>query len=290
MRPFSFESPKTLSEALEIIGNSNGDSKLLAGGSDLIDQLRNGRKHASVVIDIKNIPEMKRLEYVEGEGLHVGAGVSCTDTANYEPTAKYFPSVRESCLLIGSTQIQNRASMAGNVCNAAPSGDTIPSLITYDTRALIAGSKGTREVNLTDFLLGPGKTTLETDELMVELIIPTPAVNSDGHYLRFIPREEMDIAVAGAASMIAVDPDTMRCSKVRICLASVAPTPVRASKAEEVLQDQLVTDELIHHAATLAPLAANPINDIRGTIEYRKELCRVLTYRTLSKCLSTLKA
>ena len=288
MRPFSFAAPQTLDEAIEIMAHSNGGARPLVGGSDLIDQLRTGRKQAAMVVDIKRIPEMKKLEYVEGEGLHVGAGVSCTDTANYEPTGRYFPSIKESCLLIGSTQIQNRASMAGNVCNAAPSADTLPSLITYGTRAIIAGPQGRREVLLENFFLGPSRTVLEPNELLVELVVPPPDPNSDGHYLRFIPRGEMDIAVAGAASMVAVDTTSRRCTKARIALASVAPTPVRVKEAEAVLKGQVLTDELIRRAADLTPQATNPINDIRGSIEYRKELCKVLTYRTLSQCVATL--
>ena len=288
MKPFNFVAPRTLDEAVQAMASANGGARPLAGGSDLIDQMRVGRRRPTLVVDIKNIPEMLRLEYVEGEGLHVGAGVSCARTAAFPPVGEHYPSIKESCLLIGSTQIQNRASIAGNVCNAAPSGDTIPPLLTYGARAIIAGPGGSREVLLEDFFVGPSQTVLQPSELMVEIIVPPPPPNSRGRYLRFIPREEMDIAVAGAASMLAIDPATRRCTHVRIALASVAPTPVRAREAEAALDGQVLTRELVAQAADLTPQATSPISDVRGTVEYRKELCKVLTRRTLEACLGDL--
>ena len=140
MHPFHFVSARTLQEALEAVSRADGGAMALAGGTDLVDQVRSGRKSPSVVVDIKNVPEMQRLEYADGEGLHIGAGVSCARTAEYTYVGRHYPSIRESCLLIGSTQIQNRATIAGNVCNAAPSADTVPPLLTYDARAVLGGS------------------------------------------------------------------------------------------------------------------------------------------------------
>jgi len=286
MRPFDCIIPRTLDEALQAM--ANGDARALAGGSDLIDQIRVGRRTPSMVVDIKNIPEMKRLEYREDDGLHIGAGVSCTDTAQYGPVGNHFPSIKESCLLVGSLQIQNRASIVGNVCNAAPSGDTIPSLLTYGAKALIAGPNGMREVLVEELFLGPSRTVIEPGELMVEIIVPPPPVNSTGHYLRFIPREEMDIAVVGSASMVSIDPKTKQCLKARIALASVAPTPIRAKQAERALEGQILTPSIIREASQLASNDATPIADLRGSVEYRKDLCEVLTRRTLEHCLSDL--
>ena len=288
MHPFQFVAPRTLDAAIAAMASANGQARALAGGSDLIDQIRVGRRTPSLVVDIKNIPEMQRLEYVPGEGLHIGTGVSCTATAQYSPVGEHYPSIKESCLLIGSVQIQNRASIGGNVCNAAPSGDTVPPLLTYGARGVIAGPNRRREVLLEEFFLGPSQTVLEPAELLVEIVVPPPPPNSTGHYQRFIPREEMDIAVAGAASMVAMDPATGRCVQVRIALASVAPTPVRAREAEAALEGQVPTRELIREAAELAPRAANPISDVRGSAGYRIELCKVLTNRTLETCLSDL--
>ncbi len=286
MRPFNFVAPHTLDEAIQAM--AQGNARALVGGSDLIDQIRVGRRTPGIVVDIKNIPEMRRLEYVPGDGLHVGAGVSCTDTALYPPVGEHYPSIKEVCQLIGSLQIQNRASIAGNVCNAAPSADAVPPLLTYGARAIIAGPKGRREVLLEEFFVGPGMSVLKPEELVVEIVVPPPPPNSSGHYLRFIPREEMDIAVAGAASMVSVDSTTGQCRQARIALASVAPTPVRATEAEEALEGQVLTLDLVREAAELTPRATSPISDVRGSAEYRKELCQVLTRRTLEHCLADL--
>ena len=288
MRPFSFVAPNTLDEAIQVMSHAREEARALAGGSDLVDQIRVGRRTPTVVVDIKNISELQRLEYIAGEGLHIGAGVSCTRTAEYPPMGEHYPSIKESCRLIGSIQIQNRATIAGNVCNAAPSADTVPPLLTYGAEAIIAGVGGRREVLLEEFFLSPGQTVLQPDELLLEILVPPPAPNSSGHYLRFIPREEMDIAVAGAASMVAVDPSTRRCTQARIALAAVAPTPVRARAAEAVLRGQILTKELVRQSADLTPQAANPISDMRGSLEYRKELCKVLAQRSLEHCLSDL--
>ena len=288
MHPFDFVSPSTLDDAVAAMAGANGQARALAGGSDLIDQLRVGRRNASLVVDIKNIPEMQRLQYIAGEGLHVGAGVSCTTIYNYAPVAEHYPSVQDSTQLIGSVQIQNRAGIGGNVCNAAPSGDTIPPLLTYGAEAHIRGPNGWRKMLLEDFFKGPGQSDLAADELLVEVFIPEPPANSSGHYQRFIPREEMDIAVAGAASMVAIDPATNRCTQARVALASVAPTPVRALETEAALEGQVLTRDLVRQAAELAPNSASPINDVRGTVEYRRQLCKVLTRRTMEQCLNDL--
>ena len=286
MQPFNFAAPHTLDEAIQVM--AQGDARALVGGSDLVEQIGVGRRMPANVVDIKNIPEMRRLEYIPEDGLHIGAGVSCTDTALYSPVGENYPSIKEVCQLIGSVQIQNRASIAGNVCNAAPSADAVPPLLTYGARAVIVGPKGRREVLLDEFFVGPGMSVLEGEELVVEIVVPPPSPNSSGHYLRFIPREEMDIAVAGVASMVAVDSTTGQCKRARIALASVAPTPVRAREAEEVLEGQVLTRELVSQAAELTPRAASPIDDVRGSAEYRKELCKVLTRRTLEHCMADL--
>ena len=286
MRPFSFVSPRTLDEAVQAM--AKGNARALAGGSDLVDQMRVGRRTPGVVVDIKNIPDMQRLEYSASEGLHVGAGVSCTRTGDYGPIGEHYPSIRETCRLIGSVQIQNRASMAGNVCNAAPSGDTIPALLTYDARCIVVSPNGRREIPIDEFFAGPGQSVMAAEELLLEIVVPPPPANSSGHYLRFIPREEMDIAVAGVGSMVAVDPNTKICTHARIARASVAPTPVRARDAEAALVGQVLTAYVVKRAADLTPQATSPISDVRGSVEYRKELCKVLTQRTLEHCMSDL--
>ncbi|MDO8751692.1 MAG: xanthine dehydrogenase family protein subunit M [Dehalococcoidia bacterium] len=290
MKPFSYVAPKSLQEAFQVLAKANGAGQVraLVGGTDLLDQVRQNRRTPSVVMDVKRIPEMMRLEWVPGEGLHIGAAVPCTDTALFPSVMELYPSIRETCQLVGSVQIQNRASIGGNVCNSAPSADTVPPLITYSARAVIVGPRGRREVPLESFFTGPGQNVLAPDEVLLETIVPPPPPNSSGHYLRFIPRNEMDIAVVGVASMIVLAPRSRRCTQARIVLASVAPTPVRARAAEAVLEGKTITAALIQQAGEQAVEAAKPITDIRGTIEYRRELVKVLTRRTLGLCMDSL--
>ncbi|MBI4201475.1 MAG: xanthine dehydrogenase family protein subunit M [Chloroflexi bacterium] len=290
LKPFSFVAPKSLAEAYQVLAQakSPGQIRPIVGGTDLVDQMRVNRRTPSIVMDIKHIPEMKRLEWIRGEGLHLGAAVSCTDTAAFPHVKENFPSLYESCLLVGSTQIQNRASVAGNIGNSSPSADTVPGLITYSARVVVVGPKGRREVLLEEFFTGPGQNTLGPDEIILEVMVPPPPRNSSGHYLRFIPRNEMDIAVAGVASMVALEPRSRRCRQARIALAAVAPTPVRARDAEAVLEGREVTADLIQEAGEAAVNACKPISDVRGGAEYRKELVKVLTRRTLRQCMESL--
>ena len=185
-------------------------------------------------------------------------------------------------------QIQNRASIGGNICNAAPSADTVPPLIVYSAKEVIVGPGGRREVPLEEFFRGPGQHVMEPSEILLETVVPPPPPNSSAHYLRFIPRNEMDIAVAGVASLLALEPGTRRCTHARIALAAVAPTPVRATAAEGVLEGQEITEDLIRQAAERAVEACSPITDMRGSSEYRKELVKVLTRRTLYQSMASL--
>jgi carbon-monoxide dehydrogenase medium subunit len=175
--------------------------------------------------------------------------------------------------------VRNLATVGGNLCNAAPSADMAPPLVALEAQAVIAGAKGERRVPIADFFTGVRQTVLAPNELLVELIVPAPGPNSGGQYLRHTPRRELDIAVVGVASQLTMA--NGRCARARIALASVAPTPVRATAAERALEGQPVTAELIERAATLAVEAAKPISDQRGSIEFRKHLVRVLTRRTL---------
>lgn len=288
MRGFQYAAPQSLSEALQILTQSKGAVKPLVGGTDLIAQMKEGRHRPAVVMDVKGIPEMTRLDYEEKTGLHIGAAVSCHDIAAHPAVGDRYSSIQESCRLVGSVQIQNRASVGGNICNATPSADTVSPLLTYDARAVIVGPKGRREVPLGEFFTGPGTTVLAPEELLVEVVVPPPPQNSSGHYLRFTPREEMDIAVAGVASLVALKPGSRVVARARIVLAAVAPTAVRAREAEAVLEGKDLDEAHIREAGELAVRAASPITDVRGSVEYRKELIKVLTRRTLRLCQQSL--
>ncbi len=286
MPNFDYEAPTSLAEALELMARP-GEVRALSGGTDIIDQLKNNRRNADLVVDMKRVPQLSLIE-TNGFGLRIGAAVSCTEVHNFTADSGGYPALTESTELVGSVHIQNRASVGGNVCNAAPSADTIPSLLIHEAIAHTASASGEREIPLIDFFAGPGQTVLEKGEILKEVVLPTPSENTASAYLRFIPRNEMDIAVAGVGSLVEVDPSTNVVKKARIALASVAPTPVRAYTAEEYLEGKEITPETINEAAKIAVQSAVPITDVRGSAEYRKELVKVLTKRTLNICLERL--
>ncbi|MBN4064862.1 xanthine dehydrogenase family protein subunit M [Dehalococcoides mccartyi] len=286
MPNFDYEAPTSLASALELLARP-GEIRPLSGGTDIIDQLKSNRRNADLVVDLKRVPELLEIGS-NGSGLRIGSAVSCTDVHNFTVKNGGFAALAESAELVGSVHIQNRASVGGNVCNAAPSADTIPALLIHEAVAHTASASGGREIPLIDFFAGPGQTVLEKGEILKELVLPTSSANTASAYLRFIPRNEMDIAVAGVGSLIEVDPTTKVVTKARIALASVAPTPVRAYAAEEFLEGTVIDADSIAKTADLAVQSAVPITDVRGSAEYRKELIKVLTKRTLNICLERL--
>lgn len=284
MQEFDFAAPDTLQRAVELLSHANGEARALAGGTDLIPQIKENRRRPSLVVDIKKIPELNVLSY-DTDGLRIGAAVSCTAIVSFAAVKEHYPALAEACALIGSYQIQNRAALGGNICNAAPSADAVPPVLSYGGRLLIASPNGQRELAAETFFTGPGQTVLTSGEVLVEIRLPPPPAKSGAAYLRFIPREEMDIAVAGVGSFVQLSAAGQRCQQARITLASVAPTPVRADEAEAFVAGKVLDATTIVEAGELAARAARPISDVRGSAAYRLELVRVLTRRTLQTAL-----
>lgn len=285
MRAFAYAAPQSVQEAIDLLARADGDSRPLAGGTDLITQMKENRKNPRLVMDVKRIPELNILSWNAQQGLRIGAAVSCTRIATFASVRERYPALAEACALIGSLQIQNRAALGGNFCNAAPSADAVPPVLSYAGKVIIAGPSGRRELAAEDFFVGPGQTVLGKGEILMEITIPTPPSHSAAAYLRFIPREEMDIAVAGVGSFVQLSADRTRCEQARITLAAVAPTPVRAREAEEFLAGKTLDQATLTQAGELAARAAKPISDVRGSAAYRIELVKVLTRRTLQKAL-----
>jgi carbon-monoxide dehydrogenase medium subunit len=256
----------------------------LAGGTDLLVKARANVWELDAVVDIKNIPELMTLS-VNGGGLSIGAGVPCYQVYDNSDVAAQYPGIVDGASIIGGIQIQSRAGLGGNLCNAAPSGDGIPSLIAYSAVAHITNASGTREVAVEDFCTGPSRTVLEAGDLLVSIEVPKPAANTGAAYTRFIPRNEMDIAVAGVAVFVQLDSSGKNFESARIALASVGPTPILASAAGDSLAGKPVNDETIAAAAALAKDAATPITDMRGTIDQRKHLVEVLTGRMINQAV-----
>lgn len=278
MKWFDYQAPATLSEALTLFESHPG-AYVLAGGTDLLVQLRAGRKQTDLVLDIKNVPELNEISFQDSTGLNLGAAVSCALTYENALVKQHYPSLAEVASIIGGTQIQGRASIGGNLCNAAPSADTVPLLIALGAKCRVASTGGEREIAVEDFCIAPGKNAMEPGEMLISLNFPPPKKGFGAHYLRFTPRNEMDIAVAGVGVSVRIDNGTFQ--EARIALASVAPKPLFVQAAGDSLRGKPVNSESIQAAADLAEAAAQPITDMRGTAEYRSHLCAVLTRRAL---------
>lgn len=290
MEQIEYVAPKTLRQAVAVLAANGQDARMLAGGTDILVQLRSRRRSAHVLVDAKTIPQLNRLSYNRRSGLELGAAVPCYRIYENAAISKAYPGLIDAAALIGGIQIQGRASIGGNLCNSAPSGDSIPPLIVLGGVCNIAGPGGTREVGVEDFCTAPGRNVLQPGELLVSIHFSPPVPHSGANYLRFIPRNEMDIAVAGVASSVVLDPGGRRFVSARISLASVAPTPVFARAASQSLVGKPVSDETIEEAAQLAMADCKPINDMRGTIQQRVHLVGVLTRRTLRTAIQRAKS
>jgi CO/xanthine dehydrogenase FAD-binding subunit len=283
---FEYSAARSVTEAASLLG-AHPRAQLLAGGTDLLVQLRSGRKTADLVIDLKRIPDLNEVSYNPARGLTLGAAVPCYRIYQDSAISQAYPALAEVAALIGGIQIQGRASIGGNLCNAAPSADAVPLLIALRARCRIAGPAGEREIAVEDFCTGPGRNALEPGELLVSLHLPAPAPRSGARYLRFIPRNEMDIAVAGAGAAVTLVNGSFR--SARIALSAVAPTPLYVREAGDWLAGKPATADSIRQAAEIAASAAKPITDMRGTAEYRRHLCAVLTRRVLETAVREAK-
>ena len=285
MEAIDFATPKTIDEAVKLMASKGDRARMMAGGTDIIVQLRAGRRSLDLVVDAKGIPQLNELSYSPQNGLTIGAAVPCYKIYQNEEVASVYPGLIDAASLIGGIQIQGRASLGGNLCNAAPSGDSIPPIIAMGGVAHIVGPNGSREVPAEDFCTGPGQSVLQPGEILVSIKLPVPQAHSGANYLRFIPRNEMDIAVAGVGTSVVLDASGQNFVSARISLASVAPTPVFATEAGDSLAGKPVSEATIQEASEKAMAAAKPISDMRGTVRQRIHLVGVLTRRTLNNAV-----
>lgn len=284
MRDFDYEAPTSVAEAVGLLAESDGISRPLAGGTDLIDHVRTGRLSADLIVDLKKIPELMVLE-LDDEGLRLGAAVPCYQIYEHPGILEHYSAISDSSNIIGGMQIQNRASVGGNLANAGAAADSTPALIALDATVMISGPGGTREIPVDQFCTGPGENVLEQGEIIVDLCFPARPAHSGSHYRRFIPRNEMDIAVVGVAASVVLDESGENFVSARIGLGAVAAKPFYAQEASEILAGQPVNDETIQKAAAAARAAINPITDMRGTEEFRNHVTGVLTERVIKKAV-----
>jgi carbon-monoxide dehydrogenase medium subunit len=289
MEAIEYVAPRSVAEAAAVLSARGDRARMLAGGTDIIVQLREGRRSADVVVDVKHIPELSRLEWRPGKELLIGAAVPCCRIYEDAAIAGAFPGLIDAAALIGGIQIQSRASLGGNLCNASPAADSIPALIAHSAVCVIGGAKAAREVPAEKFCVAPGRTCLERGELLVSLRLPAPPAGFGAAYLRFIPRNEMDIAVVGVGASVTLDAGKSRCTAARIALAAVAPTPLLVAQAGAALVGTAPDDAAIGKAAAAAQAACSPISDMRGTADYRRHLVGVLVKRALQQAIKRAK-
>jgi carbon-monoxide dehydrogenase medium subunit len=289
LNAFEYATPRSVTEAVVLLAEKGDRARVLAGGTDILVQVREGRRDVDLLVDVKHIPELNELSYDLKSGLRIGAAVPCCHVYEHREIASAYPGLIDAVSLIGGIQIQSRASVGGNLCNASPAADTTPALIAHEAVCVIAGPKGNREVPVEQFCTAPGRTVLGTGELLVSLRIPAPKPRFGAAYLRFIPRNEMDIAVVGVGASIALDEGRNRCVAARVALGAVAPTPLLVAEAGGALVNGSLSDAHFDQAATLAQRAARPISDMRGDADYRRHLVGVLTRRALRTALARAK-
>ena len=270
-----YAAPTTVDEARSLLADNPG-SRVFAGATDLIPQMRSGRPEPSVMVDLKRIDQLMAVRH-DGGHWTIGAATPTADLTRNADFAGMFPGISEGAGLIGSDQIQNRSSLGGNLCNGSPAADSVPALIAAEARVVVASGDGSRTVAVADVVTGPGQTSLADGEFIVEFEIDDTPANTGDAYLRMIPRTEMDIAVVGAAVRLTMDGDTV--SDARVVLAAVAPTAVRVPDAEAALVGSTLDDDTLAAVSAAASAACNPIDDKRGTIEYRTQVAGVLAKR-----------
>ena len=277
MPNLSFTAPTTVDEAVRMLAGSAGLAKPLSGGTDLLVQLRSGRMRPEAIVDIKRIPGLIGIREEAGEYVIGGAtpGVMLSD---HEKLSHDWPGIVEGADLIGSQQIQGRASLAGNLCNASPAADSVPALIAARATCVIAGPNGTRTAPVEAIVTGPGRTSLQKGEFITEFHVAKPKPHQSDAYLRFIPRTEMDIAVVGCAVNVTLDGSGV-CTDARVVLGAVAPTQIICEESAKALIGHKLDDATNAALDAAAGRACNPITDKRGTIEYRIKVAGVLARR-----------
>ncbi|MDA0709267.1 MAG: xanthine dehydrogenase family protein subunit M [bacterium] len=279
LNAFDYAAPQSVDEALSLLKNGNGKVGIFAGGTDILPQIKENRRKIDLLLDIKKLPEANVLTYDAKNGLRIGSAVSCSDIYSHPDVRTHYPALVDCASLIGSVQIQNRSTIGGNMCNASPAGDSPPALIVLEAVCEVIGPKGKRDIAAEKFFVSPGRSALEAGELLLAIRVPAPKAHSGAFSLRFIPRNEMDIAVANAAVSLVLNGNTI--TSARVAIGAVAPTPLLVAAAGAALAGQKISDEVIEKACAASRAAAKPITDMRGTIEQRVHLAGILTKRAI---------
>jgi CO/xanthine dehydrogenase FAD-binding subunit len=287
VKEFEYLEPTSIQQALEWLNTHRSQARVLAGGTDLYLRLRKGVFLPDYVIDLKRVPRLDYITPNRGGGVQIGPTTLQDDVARSSLIQQLYPALAEAAGWVGAIQTRNRATVVGNLCNASPAADTAPALLSYEAQVKIASAQGERTIPLEEFFVGPGKTALQENELVAEIILPAPQPHTGAAFFRRT-RTAMDIAVVCSAAMLQLSNGT--CQNARIALGAVGPTPLRATRAEAALRGQTLTDQVVEEASRIASEEARPIDDVRSTAEYRREMVRVLTRRSLRQAMERARA
>lgn len=279
--PFEFYQPSTLQEASRLLKDNGPGGRFLAGGTDLVIAMKEKGLLPKYVVDLKRVPGLSGIRENGDGGIALGALTTMYEIETSALIKRKYPFLAQSAAEVGSIQIRNRATIGGNMANATPSADTAPALIALNATAKIASASGERTIALEEFFKGPGQSVMNADEILTEITIPKTAANLVGEYIKFSPREMMDLAYVGVAVAYNLAASDKKCAGVRIVLGAVAPTPIRAKRAEAAAEGQVLTETLAEKVGQIAAEEAKPISDVRSTADYRRAMVGTMTKRAL---------
>jgi len=277
---FEYFAPETMEEACSLLAKYKEEARVLAGGTDLLVQMKNREVTPRYLINIKNIPDLDYIRYDDKEGLRIGALTTIEALKTSTLIRRRFGILSQAAAVLGTVQIRNRGTIAGNLCNASPAAETAPALITLAAKARIVGMAGERAVALEDFFISPGQTVLQAGEIVTEIQVPNLPPRSGGAYLKHSIKR-MDIAIVGVGVVITLNGEV--CNDIKIALGAVASTPIRAKKAEEIIRGQGLDSELMERAAQIASEESRPIDDIHSYAQYRKQMVKVLAKEAMKQ-------
>ena len=283
MKPFEYLEASTVEEACCLLAEHKGRARLIGGGTDLFLAMKDRKITPEYIINLKTIPDPDYIRHDDDAGLRIGALATLSALETSTLIREKFPILSATVRKMAVPTIRNMATIGGNLCNAAPSADGAPPLIGLGAKVKIAGVNRERTINLEDFFVGPGQNALDTDEMLVEIQIADPPAHTRGVYLKLEPRTAVDIALAGVAVIITLDVQHLNIIDAKIALGAVAPTPIRACRAEEVLKGKTINEPLMDRAAEVAAEESSPISDVRGSADYRRDMVKVLTKQALTE-------
>ncbi len=280
---FDYHAPTTIAEIIVLLSRLGPKAKVISGGTDLMIKMKHGLLAPDALVSLKKLDQLKTIEHRPGVGVVIGARATHSDLINSTTLNEKYLSISETAHHMAANQVRNIGTIGGNICNAVPSADLPPILIALGARIKLVGTDGERTVSLEEFFVGPGKSVLGQNELLTEIMIPDQATTGS-HYIKFSLRRSGALAVVGVAVAVTVAGDAI--NDARIALGAVAPTPMRALKAEEFIKGKKINDDLLAEAGVIASQECKPISDIRGSEEYRRDLVRVFTKRALRKAIN----